>query len=82
MSRNIATAAILVSLSLGLAGCGHSVGDRAISGGAIGAGAGVAAGAILGAPLLPAALIGGALGAGTGALTSPRAIDLGKPAWE
>jgi osmotically inducible lipoprotein OsmB len=66
---------------LALAACGQSTGDRALSGGAIGAGAGAVGGALLGSPGT-GALIGGALGAGTGALTSPSQIDLGKPVWE
>ncbi len=73
-----------VSMILGLlalAACGQSTGDRALSGGAIGAGAGAVGGALFGSPGT-GALIGGALGAGTGALTSPSQIDLGKPVWE
>jgi hypothetical protein len=73
-----------VSMILGLlalGACGQSTGDRALSGGAIGAGAGAVGGALFGSPGT-GALIGGALGAGTGALTSPSQIDLGKPVWE
>ena len=66
---------------LALAACGQTTGDRALSGGAIGAGAGAVGGALAGSPGT-GALIGGALGAGTGALTSPGQIDLGKPAWQ
>ena len=57
--------------------CGHTTGDRALSGAGIGAGAGVGA-ALLGAPLLPAVVVGGAIGAATGAATSDRQINLGK----
>lgn len=74
-----ATAVLLSALSL--TACGNTPGDRALSGGAIGAGAGAAAGLLLGAPV-QGALIGGALGAGTGALTKPNQVDLGKPAWK
>jgi osmotically inducible lipoprotein OsmB len=73
-----------ISMVLGLltlAACGQSTGDRALSGGAIGAGAGAIGGALMGSPGT-GALIGGALGAGAGALTSPSQIDLGKPVWE
>jgi len=66
---------------LALAACGQTTGDRALSGGAIGAGAGAVGGALAGSPGT-GALIGGAVGAGTGALTSPSQIDLGKPAWQ
>jgi osmotically inducible lipoprotein OsmB len=53
---------------LGLAGCGHSTGDRAVSGGLIGAGGGAVAGAALGNPLA-GAVVGGVAGAGVGAAT-------------
>jgi osmotically inducible lipoprotein OsmB len=64
-----------------LAACGSSTSDRAISGGAIGAGVGGAAGALTGHPLGGAAL-GGAAGAATGALTNENQVDLGKPIWK
>jgi osmotically inducible lipoprotein OsmB len=66
---------------LALAACGSSTSDRAISGGAIGAGVGGAAGALTGHTLGGAAL-GGAAGAATGALTNEHDIDLGKPIWK
>jgi hypothetical protein len=62
-------------LLLALASCGHSTGERALTGGGIGAGVGLVGGALVGAPV-EGALIGGAVGAGTGALTSPRQINL------
>ncbi len=62
---------------LALSGCGRDPGERALTGGGIGAGVGLVGGAMVGAPLEGAA-IGGAVGAGTGALTSPRQIDLNK----
>ena len=55
---------------LSLAACGHSTGERALSGGAIGAAGGAVAGAALGNPLAGAA-VGGMAGAGVGALTTP-----------
>lgn len=69
MSRAIATVLILTGLSL--AACGNRPGERAVSGGLIGAGAGAGIAAIAGGPVLGGALLGGALGAGTGALTAP-----------
>jgi osmotically inducible lipoprotein OsmB len=66
--------------TLALSACGHTTGDRALSGAGIGAGIGVVGGALVGDPLEGAA-IGGAVGAGTGALTNSRQIDLGKPVW-
>ncbi|HUA53493.1 MAG TPA: hypothetical protein VMB81_15085 [Candidatus Sulfotelmatobacter sp.] len=65
---------LLISLAsvglLGLAACGDTTGERALSGGAIGAGGGALAGAALGNPLAGAA-VGGVAGAGVGALTTP-----------
>ena len=78
------TARLITTLALAglmLAACGSSQQDRAISGGAIGAGAGGLAGAMMGSPLAGAAL-GGAAGAAGGAFTNPNQIDLGKPAWK
>jgi osmotically inducible lipoprotein OsmB len=68
-------------LALGVAACGNSTGDRAISGGAIGAGAGAAIGAITGGSAVGGALLGGAAGAATGALTKEKDINIGKPVW-
>jgi osmotically inducible lipoprotein OsmB len=73
--------AVAFAATLALAACGTSTSDRALSGGAIGAGAGALGGALVGAPLAGAAL-GGAAGAAGGALTSPSDIDLGKPVWK
>lgn len=57
-----------------LSGCGTAVGDRGLSGAGIGAGIG-----IIGGP--PGIVVGGAVGAAAGMLSSPRQVDLGKPAW-
>jgi len=65
-----------------LAACGSSTSDRAISGGAIGAGAGAALGAVTGTSALGGAALGGAAGAATGALTDQDDVDLGKPVWK
>jgi len=70
---------LLVSAAL-LAGCGYSRGDRAVSGGLIGAGAGAAIGATVGNPLA-GAVIGGAAGSIGGAATNPNDVNLGRPAW-
>jgi hypothetical protein len=59
-----------LALAAALAGCGDSMGERALSGGALGAGAGAATGAVVGGGALEGALIGGALGAGAGAITA------------
>jgi hypothetical protein len=79
--RGIARCAVLLALAAGLVGCGYNRGDRALSGGLIGAGGGAAvAGLTGGSPLLGAA-IGGGAGALGGALTSGRDINLGRPVW-
>ncbi|MBF0355266.1 MAG: hypothetical protein HQL43_08535 [Alphaproteobacteria bacterium] len=79
MKRIILTLTIIAA-TVGLAACGSSTGDRAISGGGIGAGVGALGGFLVGAPL-EGALIGGAVGAGAGALTNENQINLGKPIW-
>jgi hypothetical protein len=62
--------------SLGLAACGSSPGERALSGGGIGAGAGAATGAVTGGSVAGGALLGGAVGAAAGALTDEDDINL------
>jgi hypothetical protein len=69
MSRFLALVAIMV----GTAACGSSPGERAVTGGAIGAGAGAVVGATTGVGVLPGAVIGGVGGAAIGAVTAPLA---------
>ena len=64
---------LLAVLALGLAACGTSPGERAVTGGAIGAGAGALVGATTGVGWLPGAVVGGVGGAAIGAVTSPLA---------
>jgi osmotically inducible lipoprotein OsmB len=71
----------VLALGLGLSACGHSEGERAITGGAMGAGAGALGGALFGHPV-GGALVGGAGGAAAGALTESDDINFGKPIWE
>ncbi len=68
MAKFLALAAILV----GTAACGDTWGQRAVTGGGIGAGTGAVLGALTPIGLLPGALVGGAVGAGVGAATTPR----------
>ena len=68
-------------LSLALAGCGTTPGDRGLSGGLLGAGTGAAIGAMTGSAAT-GALIGGLGGAAIGMLTSSDTINLGEPAWK
>ncbi|MBN9539591.1 MAG: hypothetical protein IKE60_13020 [Reyranella sp.] len=70
--RTRVLALCVVPLALTLSGCGDTWGERAVTGGGIGAGAGLAIGAIAGWPLLAPALIGTAVGAGIGAATTSR----------
>jgi osmotically inducible lipoprotein OsmB len=81
MRRMVTTTLVLGSLAIGLAGCGYSPGDRAASGGLIGAGGGAALAAVTGGSPLFGAALGGAVGAIGGAATSPRDVNLGRPAW-
>ncbi|MCF8496734.1 MAG: hypothetical protein K9G62_08750 [Alphaproteobacteria bacterium] len=67
---------LLAVLSLSVAGCGNTRGERALSGGAIGAGAGAVGGALTGGSPLTGAVVGGAVGAGVGALTDKDDINL------
>lgn len=76
------TGFVLLGLAvLSLGGCGYSTGDRAVSGGLLGAGAGAGVSALTGGSVGTGALIGGAAGAAGGALTSGRDVNLGRPAW-
>ena len=59
-------------MALGLAACGNTPGQRAVSGGLLGAGGGAAVGAATGGSPLTGAVIGGVGGAAVGAVTAPR----------
>ena len=65
-----------------LAACGNTKGDRALSGGAIGAGVGALGSSVTGGSAVTGAVVGGAVGAAAGALTKSKDIDLGKPIWK
>ena len=81
MRRRIVTCLVLIPLAVSLAGCGYDRGDRALSGGLLGAGGGAAIAGIAGGNLGTGALIGGAAGALGGALISPNTLNLGRPIW-
>ena len=74
MKSKIAGLIVLPILALSLSACGDTWGQRAATGGAIGAGTGLAVGALAGWPLIGPALVGGVLGAGIGAATSPEVM--------
>ena len=65
-------ALILLPLALTLSACGDTWGERAVTGGGIGAGTGLAIVALAGWPLLAPALLGSAVGAGIGAATTDK----------
>ncbi len=81
MRHMLAKAAISVTLAATVCACGYSTGDRAASGGLLGAGTGAAIGAVTGGSPATGALIGGAVGAVGGAATSSQDVNLGKPIW-
>ena len=72
---------VLACLTLALAGCGYNRGDRALSGGLLGAAGGAGIAALTGGSPLAGAAIGGAAGAIGGAVTSGHDLNLGRPVW-
>ncbi len=71
MTRKFSLSLVAGAMLLALTGCGYSPGTRAVTGGALGAGAGAGIAAITGGKPLTGALIGGGAGALGGALTAP-----------
>jgi hypothetical protein len=66
-----------LALLMTVSACGNTPGQRALSGGAIGAGAGTVGAVLLDTNPVAGAVIGAAAGAVTGAVTSKKQIDLG-----
>ena len=62
---------VLLATTFSIAACGHDPGSRAVTGGAIGAGAGALVGSTTTIGVLPGAIIGGVGGAVIGAATTP-----------
>jgi hypothetical protein len=73
-------ASAAVTAVLALAACGTTTGDRAASGGLIGAGTGAVIGSLSG-NAGAGAVIGGLGGAAVGAVTDPCTLNLGDPFW-
>jgi osmotically inducible lipoprotein OsmB len=73
--------ALAVCSLLLVSACGHTAGDRAVSGAGIGAGVGAVGGAIMGGNAATGAVVGGAVGAAAGGLTKEKDVNLGKPIW-
>lgn len=63
---------VLAAILLTATACGDTWGQRAVTGGGIGAASGAVIGAVTPLGVLPGALIGGAVGAGAGAATTPK----------
>lgn len=82
MTKTMHTLALsaVAAAGLMLASCGTSQGDRAVSGGLLGAGAGAVIGGLAGDPGTGAA-IGAIGGAAVGALSDPCELNLGDPWW-
>lgn len=72
--KMILCAVVVASLTLGA--CGSRPGERALSGGAIGAGVGAVGSTLVGGSPWTGAAIGGAAGAVTGAVTDKDDINL------
>ncbi len=77
----ISVLAMGFAAALAVAGCGTNQGDRAVSGGLLGAAGGAAIGAAAGNAGLGAA-IGAVGGAAIGAATDPCDLNLGDPFWK
>ena len=81
MSLRTLTICAVAASALTLAACGTDPGDRAVSGGLLGAGAGAGVAAVTGGNVGTGALIGGAAGAVVGAVSDPCKLNLGDPYW-
>jgi osmotically inducible lipoprotein OsmB len=78
--KRITLPVVLALATVSLAGCGYTQGDRALSGGLIGAGTGAVIGSLSGSAGT-GAIIGGVGGAALGAFTDPHSVNLGRPIW-
>jgi osmotically inducible lipoprotein OsmB len=81
MRKLVATSLLGITLAVGLTGCGYSRGDRAASGGLLGAAGGAGVAALTGGSPLVGAAVGAAAGAVGGAATSGHDVNLGRPLW-
>lgn len=76
MNKKLLTLTALLGIALTVTACGNTRGERALSGGGIGAGIGAAGSALTGGSPWTGAVIGGAAGAVTGAVTDKDQINL------
>jgi hypothetical protein len=67
----MAKLATLLVVLAALTGCGETWGQRAVTGGGVGAASGAVIGSVTHIGLLPGAVVGSAIGAGIGAATAP-----------
>lgn len=72
MLKSIRYGVMSLPLVLAVAACGQTPGERAVTGGVIGAGAGAVVGGATGIGVIPGAVVGGLGGAAVGAATTPR----------
>lgn len=72
MLKSIRLGVMSLPLVLAVAACGETPGERALTGGAIGAAGGAVVGASTGIGVVPGAVVGGLGGAAIGAATTPR----------
>ena len=73
--KNLFFTCLLATITISLSACGNTTGERALSGGGIGAGAGAATAAATGGSIGGGALLGGAAGAAIGAATDEDDVD-------
>ena len=76
MKNKLMILPIAALMALPMTACGNTKGERALSGGAIGAGIGAVGAAATGGSVGGGAILGGAAGAATGAVTDKDDINL------
>ena len=76
VTPRLVTLSAIAAMTLALAGCGTTTGERATSGAGVGAAVGAGAAAVTGGSVTQGAVIGGGVGAATGAATAKEDINL------
>lgn len=76
VTPRLVTLSAIAAMTLALAGCGATTGERATSGAGVGAAVGAGAAAVTGGSVTQGAVIGGGVGAATGAATDKEDINL------
>ena len=76
VTPRLVTLSAIAAMTLALAGCGTTTGERATSGAGVGAAVGAGAAAVTGGSVPQGAVIGGGVGAATGAATDKEDINL------